>query len=104
LEKNKYKPWKKVPDDVNFEDLPPCPLSISDKGSIGLTGDWRTFRPVIDKEKCTKCSSCWAYCPEGVIYFDEKDEICIDYDYCKGCLICYHECPIEAISLEREEI
>ena len=104
MEKNKYEPWKKIPDDIKFENLPPCPLAISDKGSIGETGEWRTFRPVIDKEKCTKCMSCWVYCPEGVIYVDEKDELVIDYTYCKGCLICYHECPVNAIEKVREEI
>ena len=104
MEKNIYKPWRKIPDDIKFEDLPPCPLSISDKGSIGNTGEWRTFRPVINKDKCTKCMSCWAYCPEGVIYLDDNDELCIDHTYCKGCLICFHECPVNAIEKVREEI
>ncbi|TFF63741.1 MAG: 4Fe-4S dicluster domain-containing protein [Promethearchaeota archaeon] len=83
--------------------MPECPLAISDKGSIGATGDWRTFRPVIDQEKCTKCMTCWAYCPEGVIYV-ENDKMIIDYTYCKGCLICFNECPVNAISREREKI
>jgi len=26
----------------------------------------------------------------------------IDYDYCKGCGICFEECPRNVISLERE--
>ena len=26
------------------------------------TGDWRTDRPVVDKEKCIKCRSCYEIC------------------------------------------
>jgi Pyruvate/2-oxoacid:ferredoxin oxidoreductase delta subunit len=26
----------------------------------------------------------------------------IDYDHCKGCMICRHECPVLAISEEKE--
>ena len=27
--------------------------------SFRKTGDWRTERPVTDKEKCNKCGLCW---------------------------------------------
>ena len=101
MEDNKYKTWKKIPDEVKFEDLPPVPISIPDRGSIGITGEWRTLRPVIDHEKCKMCMFCWAYCPEGVIYV-EDDKIVVDYDYCKGCGICAHECSFDAITMERE--
>ena len=32
------------------------------------TGAWRTFVPVVDHEKCIKCSLCEIYCPEGCIH------------------------------------
>jgi 2-oxoacid:acceptor oxidoreductase delta subunit (pyruvate/2-ketoisovalerate family) len=101
MEDNKYKKWREIPDETCFEDLPPVPLSIPDKGAIGFTGEWRTLRPVIDHEKCNQCMFCWSYCPEGVIYVAD-DKIVIDYDYCKGCGICEHECPFDAIKMERE--
>jgi pyruvate ferredoxin oxidoreductase delta subunit len=74
-------------------------ISKPKKGASGKTGAWRTFRPVIDPEKCSKCGLCSLYCPEGVISEDFK----IDYDFCKGCGICENECPKKAIRMEREE-
>lgn len=74
----------------------PYSVKISDV----KTGTWRRERPVIDLEKCIKCSICVEYCPCGVI---EKDEIVsIDYTYCKGCGICAEECPKKAITFVPE--
>jgi pyruvate ferredoxin oxidoreductase delta subunit len=66
-----------------------------------VNSGWRTFRPVIDGGKCVRCLLCWVYCPDGVIGKEEKD-LTVDYDYCKGCGICAHECPRAAISMVRE--
>ena len=63
------------------------------------TGSWRSFRPIKDKSKCTKCGLCWLFCPENAI--NEKFEI--NYDYCKGCGICANECPFKAIRMEKEK-
>lgn len=62
------------------------------------TGSWRTFKPVLDKDKCVNCENCLLFCPEGCITKD----ININYDYCKGCGICANECPVKAIKMERE--
>ncbi len=67
------------------------------------TGNWRTFKPTIDQAKCIKCGKCWAYCPDAAIYKDEKGNFQVNYDYCKGCLICQKECPVKAISYAVEE-
>ncbi len=61
------------------------------------TGSWRTFKPILDKDKCIDCGNCVLFCPEGCINKDYD----IDYDYCKGCGICAEECPVEAIKMER---
>jgi len=69
------------------------------------TGSWRTFMPVITN-KCTGCSTCVGYCPEGCINLIEvkdKKKAKVDYDYCKGCLICMTECPFKAIEKREEE-
>ena len=64
--------------------------------------DWRVFRPAINKEACTGCMRCWIYCPETAIDVTSgKAEI--DYDYCKGCGICFEECKVGAIKFEKEE-
>lgn len=86
-----YKSWK---------DLPPIPISFPDNATA--TGSWRTLRPVMDKEKCTKCGNCWLFCPEGTVILGEE-EYKIDLTYCKGCGICSNECPSDAIQMIREQ-
>ena len=34
------------------------------------TGSWRTFKPILVKEKCIDCGNCILYCPEGCINKD----------------------------------
>ena len=66
------------------------------------TGDWRTFRPVIDYAKCTDCLICYAYCPESALALGTDGRLHIDYDNCKGCMICMTECPLKAITQQME--
>ncbi|MHA1369598.1 MAG: 4Fe-4S binding protein [Promethearchaeota archaeon] len=82
--------------------LPHIPISEGVKGSIGNTGEWRTYRPIIDLAECNKCGFCYIYCPEGTIIFDRENGPEIDLIYCKGCGICAHECPKKAIRMVLE--
>ncbi len=66
------------------------------------TGNWRVFRPVWNREVCTKCMACLARCPDGCISLDEEGFPCVDYENCKGCLICVRVCPAEGIERVRE--
>jgi 2-oxoacid:acceptor oxidoreductase delta subunit (pyruvate/2-ketoisovalerate family) len=67
------------------------------------TGSWRNMRPKIDRKKCNKkCLLCYQYCPESAVE-KTKDGPKINYDYCKGCGICSHECTKEAIEMKQEE-
>lgn len=61
------------------------------------TGLWRTMRPVIDHDRCNRCWwICSTFCPDSCIdVVDSKPEI--DYDHCKGCMICVGQCPVHAI-------
>lgn len=62
------------------------------------TGLWRTTRPVVDEGRCTRCSwICSNFCPDGAIAIDAERRPQIDYDHCKGCLICVAVCPPHAI-------
>jgi pyruvate ferredoxin oxidoreductase delta subunit len=68
------------------------------------TGDWRTFKPIRDPEKCTKCLLCHMVCPDAAIKWSkETQDLEFDYDYCKGCGICANECPLKAIKMVQEE-
>ncbi len=65
------------------------------------TGLWRTMRPVIDYNRCNRCWwICSTFCPDSAISVDDEDYPQIDYEHCKGCMICVARCPrhvIEAI-------
>lgn len=67
-----------------------------------MTGNWRQFRPVLEKEKCSCCWACFVWCPEAAIALDEESYPVVDYTVCKGCLLCAHECPTDAFRIERE--
>jgi pyruvate ferredoxin oxidoreductase delta subunit len=67
------------------------------------TGAWRSRRPVIDQEKCTRCGLCYLYCPEGSIVHDKDGHFDVDLYYCKGCGICAEECAPRSIRMEEEE-
>jgi pyruvate ferredoxin oxidoreductase gamma subunit len=63
------------------------------------TGLWRTMRPVIDYELCNHCWwLCSTFCPESSIKVSEDGTPEVDYDHCKGCMICMAQCPPHAIS------
>jgi pyruvate ferredoxin oxidoreductase gamma subunit len=66
------------------------------------TGDWRVTRPVIDLERCTRCSICFVDCPDGAIALVTGNAPQIDYTVCKGCMVCAEECPIHVIETIRE--
>jgi pyruvate ferredoxin oxidoreductase delta subunit len=66
------------------------------------TGSWRTFRPVVDKEKCTNCLICWILCPDACILVEDEQMVGYDYDHCKGCGICAELCPVHAIEMVLE--
>ncbi len=78
-----------------------------------LTGDWRTFKPVINQDKCTRCLRCWIVCPEPAISVVDKQyswpngrswkfTVEVNYDYCKGCGMCVEECEPKAIDWVEE--
>ena len=78
---------------VDKNNSPPVPTNSK--------ADWRTFKPMVDAEKCTGCKICWMVCPDGSIDMVENKSV-INYDYCKGCGICAEECPVNAIEMRME--
>ncbi len=86
-----------------YKDIPDGGL-ILDAGSAKeyKTGGWRTEKPIYDRDKCTDCHLCWAFCPDSSINSANGEIQGIDLDYCKGCGICAKECPVDAIKMEEE--
>jgi len=58
----------------------------------------RTMRPVVDFDKCVKCTLCWLQCPDSC--FDVTPEGLYDanMEACCGCGICEAVCPVESCS------
>jgi Ni,Fe-hydrogenase III small subunit/formate hydrogenlyase subunit 6/NADH:ubiquinone oxidoreductase subunit I len=60
-------------------------------------------KPVIDKEKCTKCGECIKRCPSNAIALNpETDSVGFNYDECIFCCLCEEVCPNAAISMTNE--
>lgn len=66
------------------------------------TGDWRSERPVVDHDKCINCLTCWIVCPDSAVIVKDGKMAGYDYDHCKGCGICAHECPVNCIEMKPE--
>lgn len=94
----------KTASDLTWRDLEVGNI-VKEAGSAGArkTGDWRTERPILDKEKCTKCALCWLNCPDAAIKPAEEGYYEADLHYCKGCGICADICPVGAITMTEEE-
>ncbi|MBW2121648.1 MAG: FAD-dependent oxidoreductase, partial [Deltaproteobacteria bacterium] len=53
---------------------------------------------------CNDCENCYVFCPDvSVLRSARTLEHAIDYDHCKGCGICFSECPRAALSMVEEE-
>ncbi len=86
-----------------WKEIPEGGLILEPGNSVEYkTGSWRAKKPVWDKEKCINCLICWICCPEASIVVENEEVKGINYDYCKGCGICAHECPKKAINMEEE--
>ena len=94
---------QKIKSMPRWEEIAPALIEFGPRVSernIGFkTSFARTFRPVIDKNKCIDCKLCYVFCPDGAIDFDP---IKVNYEYCKGCGICARMCGSKAISMPHE--
>ncbi|MFA6078496.1 MAG: 4Fe-4S dicluster-binding protein [Candidatus Omnitrophota bacterium] len=64
------------------------------------TGGWRSKRPVLIPGKCINCLTCWMYCPDSAIIVKDGKVVGYNYDHCKGCGICWNECPVKGKAIE----
>lgn len=96
---NYIKPqWVQLPFEDARTSAPVIHASLtSEKVSTGL---WRTLHPIIHYEHCHRCWwNCSTFCPDSAINVDTDGSPIIDYDHCKGCLICSTICPSHAIEV-----
>jgi len=97
--------------DPDWIELPHEPARLSAPDVFGAltsvevrTGLWRTHRPVVDAEHCNRCHwVCTTFCPDGAIRAGADGVPEIDYDHCKGCLVCVAVCPAHAIRAVPEQ-
>lgn len=77
-----------------------CPIAT--ELIVMKTGEWRSERPIVDRTKCVKCGTCWAFCPTQCIV-EKPRWFEADMAICKGCGICKTECPHGAITMVTEK-
>lgn len=55
--------------------------------------------------RCTECDNCLVFCPDLSVLKPDDAEFGyrVDYDYCKGCGVCFTECPRDAITMVDED-
>ena len=55
--------------------------------------------------RCIECDNCLVLCPDMSVLVRGNDLFGynVDYDYCKGCGVCFTECPRYAITMVDEE-
>jgi len=82
-----------------------APVILAPATSVAVpTGLWRTVRPLIEYNRCHRCVwICSTLCPDSTIMVNPEGYPEIDYQHCKGCLICMANCPHHAIWAVPEE-
>ena len=53
----------------------------------------RTMRPVIDFDKCVKCTLCWIQCPDSCFDVTPDGLYDANMESCCGCGVCEAVCP-----------
>lgn len=95
---------------VNAEDIKIERFLASDlvaEGKDKQDGAWDLQRASQEAEGCLSCGTCnqclqcVSFCPDASIRRDEdKPDVTVDLDHCKGCGICAYECPRGVIAME----
>jgi pyruvate ferredoxin oxidoreductase delta subunit len=64
----------------------------------------RTMRPVIDFDKCVKCTLCWIQCPDSCFDVTPDGLYDANMEACCGCGVCEAVCPAkDCVTMVRED-
>jgi pyruvate ferredoxin oxidoreductase delta subunit len=55
----------------------------------------RTMRPVVDFDKCIKCTLCWLQCPDSCFDVTPDQTYDLNAEACCGCGVCEAVCPVD---------
>jgi pyruvate ferredoxin oxidoreductase delta subunit len=64
----------------------------------------KSQRPVIRFDLCTKCTLCWAECPDECFDPTADGYYDVDYEYCVGCGKCAQICPVKECIVMVDEL
>ena len=65
----------------------------------------RTMRPVIDFDKCVKCTLCWIQCPDSCFDVTSDGLYDANMESCCGCGVCEAVCPAkDCITMVNEAV
>jgi Pyruvate/2-oxoacid:ferredoxin oxidoreductase delta subunit len=53
------------------------------------------MRPVIDFDKCIKCTLCWLQCPDSCFDVTPDQTYDLNAEACCGCGVCEAVCPVD---------
>ena len=77
------------------------------EGSLSQSEADREAKRCFSCGNCLACDNCWTLCPDNAVV--KTREICsdgshyvFDYEFCKGCGLCAHECPSGYIEMQDE--
>jgi 2-oxoacid:acceptor oxidoreductase delta subunit (pyruvate/2-ketoisovalerate family) len=76
------------------------------KHTLGAEAAKREVARCMHCGRCTECDNCLIFCPDMSVLVKAQHGFgySVDYDYCKGCGICFTECPRHAITMIDEEV
>lgn len=77
------------------------------EGSLSRDGLDSEARRCFSCGECMACDNCWTLCPDNSVLKVHSAgqrgwHYVFDYDHCKGCGICAHECPVGFIAMVDE--
>ena len=67
-------------------------------------GTTKSQRPAVRFDLCTKCTLCWAECPDECFDPTTDGFYDIDYQFCVGCGKCAQVCPVKECIVMVDEL